>query len=158
LGFRYDAATQSFFASEQSEQESVPERALNGLPSPHDATPDMTPDPMPDLSPAQRHHELIAEIQGAARAGRAEGRGAAHPRKPIRPSSRDAEAQGELVIIHNAISRTKQEIATLARHPDFHGESMSRMTHELDAVVAGTEQATQTILNMVEDIDQFATT
>src|SRR5258708_28982159 len=26
------------------------------------------------------------------------------------------------------------------------------------AVVAGTEQATQTILNMVEDIDQFATT
>jgi len=65
--------------------------------------------------------------------------------------------KGELVIIHNAISRTKQEIATL-HVTGFHGESMSRMTHELDAVVSGTEQATQTILNMVEDIDQFATT
>jgi chemotaxis protein CheZ len=63
----------------------------------------------------------------------------------------------ELVTIHDAIMRTKQEIATL-HLTGFRGQSMSRMTHELDAVVAGTEQATQSILNMVEDIDQFATT
>jgi len=63
--------------------------------------------------------------------------------------------KGELVIIHNAISRTKQEIATL-HLTGFHGQQMSRMTHELDAVVSGTEQATQTILSMVEEIDQIA--
>src|SRR5262245_6530340 len=52
--------------------------------------------------------------------------------------------KGELVIIHNAINRTKQEIATL-HLTGFRGQQMSRMTHELDAVVSGTEQATQTI-------------
>src|SRR5882757_6492155 len=118
------------FRIEQSEQEIVLEPGTERPAVAHDATLDMTPYPMPDLSAAQRHHELIAEIKAL---------------------------KGELVIIHNAISRTKQEIATL-HVTGFHGESMSRMTHELDAVVSGTEQATQTILNMVEDIDQFATT
>jgi chemotaxis protein CheZ len=33
---------------------------------------------------------------------------------------------------------------------------MSRMAHELDAVVNGTEQATQSILSMVEEIDGIA--
>jgi chemotaxis protein CheZ len=65
--------------------------------------------------------------------------------------------KGELVIIHNAISRTKQEIATL-HLTGFRGQQMSRMTHELDAVVNGTEQATQAILSMVEEIDQIAST
>ena len=53
--------------------------------------------------------------------------------------------------------RSKQEIATL-HVTGFHGQNVSRMTHELDAVVSGTEQATQTILEMVEDVDQFAST
>jgi chemotaxis protein CheZ len=145
------------FRIEQSEQESVPEPGTERSAVAHDATPDMTPDPMPDLSPAQRHHELIAEIKAL--------RALVEPKEEAQRILETYQAQlaemqklkGELVIIHNAISRTKQEIATL-HVTGFHGESMSRMTHELDAVVAGTEQATQTILNMVEDIDQFATT
>ena len=105
----------------------------------------------------RRHHEVIGEIKSL--------------RALITPNDEAqrvletyqtqlAEMQklkGELVIIHNAISRTKQEIATL-HVTGFHGQSMSRMTHELDAVVNGTEQATQSILAMVEDIDQFAST
>jgi len=62
----------------------------------------------------------------------------------------------ELVVISNAIDRTKHEIAAL--HVTGFYSDESRVKHELDAVVAGTEQATQTILNMVEDIDQFAST
>jgi chemotaxis protein CheZ len=145
------------FRIEQSEQESVPEPGAEGPAVAHDPMPDSTPDPMPDLSAAQRHHELIAEIKAL--------RALVEPKEEAQRILETYQVQlaemqklkGELVIIHNAICRTKQEIATL-HVTGFHGESMSRMTHELDAVVSGTEQATQTILNMVEDIDQFATT
>src|SRR5712672_1464018 len=144
------------FRIEQSEQEIVLEPGTERPAVAHDATLDMTPDPMPDLSAAQRHHELIAEIKAL--------RALVEPKEEAQRILETYQVQlaemqklkGELVIIHNAISRTKQEIATL-HVTGFHGESMSRMTHELDAVVAGTEQATQTILDMVEDIDQFAT-
>jgi chemotaxis protein CheZ len=60
----------------------------------------------------------------------------------------------ELDLIHDAINRTKQEIAML------HGKSgaeMAKMTGELGAVVGGTEQATQQILEATEAIDQAAT-
>jgi chemotaxis protein CheZ len=111
----------------------------------------------PDDQAARRHHELIAELKAL--------RTLVEPREHAQHILDTYQAQlaemqklkGELVIIHNAILRTKQEIATL-HTTGFHGQSMSRMTHELDAVVSGTEQATQTILNMVEDIDQFAAT
>src|SRR5712672_1027147 len=144
------------FRIEQSEQEIVLEPGTERPAVAHDATLDMTPYPMPDLSAAQRHHELIAEIKAL--------RALVEPKEEAQRILETYQVQlaemqklkGELVIIHNAISRTKQEIATL-HVTGFHGESMSRMTHELDAVVAGTEQATQTILDMVEDIDQFAT-
>ena len=39
---------------------------------------------------------------------------------------------------------------------NFFGPQMARVGHELDAVVAGTEQATQKILKSAEDIDQIA--
>jgi chemotaxis protein CheZ len=60
----------------------------------------------------------------------------------------------ELDLIHDAINRTKQEIAML------HGKSsaeMAKMTGELGAVVGGTEDATQQILEATEAIDQAAT-
>jgi chemotaxis protein CheZ len=134
---------------------------------------EMSAEPMADLSAetqvetiepdvdtdaaTRRHHEVMTEIRAL--------------RAVITPTDEAqrvldtyqtqlAEMQklkGELVIIHNAISRTKQEIATL-HVTGFHGQQMSRMTHELDAVVDGTEQATQTILSMVEEIDQIAST
>src|SRR5260370_7621112 len=141
------------FRIEQSEQEIVLEPGTERPAVAHDATLDMTPDPMPDLSAAQRHHELIAEIKAL--------RALVEPKEEAQRILETYQVQlaemqklkGELVIIHNAITRTKQEIATL-HVTGFHGESMSRMTHELDPVVSGPEQAPQTILNMVEDIYQ----
>jgi chemotaxis protein CheZ len=62
----------------------------------------------------------------------------------------------ELDLIHDAINRTKQEIAVL-HGKSFDGAEMAKMTGELGAVVGGTEQATQQILEATEAIDQAAT-
>jgi chemotaxis protein CheZ len=62
----------------------------------------------------------------------------------------------ELDLIHDAIIRTKQEIAML-HGKSFDGAQMAKMTGELGAVVGGTEQATQQILEATEAIDQAAT-
>jgi chemotaxis protein CheZ len=61
----------------------------------------------------------------------------------------------ELDLIHDAISRTKREIAVLHGN-SFNGEEMARVNGELGAVVGGTEQATQQILEATEAIDQAA--
>ena len=61
----------------------------------------------------------------------------------------------ELDLIHDAISRTKREIAVL-HGKSFHGEEMAKVNGELGAVVGGTEQATQQILEAAESIDQAA--
>jgi chemotaxis protein CheZ len=118
-----------------------------------------TPEGVPTRADAgaRRHDELLAEIKAL--------RALLQPRDDALRVLESYQTQlaemqklkSELVIIHDAINRTKQEIATLHIN-GIHGQNASRMTHELDAVVSGTEQATQTILNMVEDIDQFATT
>ena len=62
----------------------------------------------------------------------------------------------ELDLIHDAISRTKREIAVL-HGKSFNGEEMAKVNGELGAVVGGTEQATQQILEAAESIDQAAT-
>jgi chemotaxis protein CheZ len=61
----------------------------------------------------------------------------------------------ELDLIHDAISRTKHEIAVL-HGKSFNGNEMAKVTGELGAVVGGTEQATQQILEAAEAIDQAA--
>ena len=61
----------------------------------------------------------------------------------------------ELDLIHNAINRTKREIAVL-HGKSFDGNEMAKVTGELGAVVGGTEQATQQILEAAESIDQAA--
>ena len=61
----------------------------------------------------------------------------------------------ELDLIHDAINRTKQEIAVLQGN-SFNGAEMGRATGELGAVVGGTEAATQRILEAAEAIDQSA--
>jgi len=61
----------------------------------------------------------------------------------------------ELDLIYDAINRTKHEIAML-HGKSFDGNEMSKVTGELGAVVGGTEQATQRILEAVESIDQAA--
>src|SRR6202166_4949203 len=62
----------------------------------------------------------------------------------------------ELDLIHDAISRTKREIAVL-HGTSFNGEEMARVNGELGAVVGGTEEATQQILEAAEAIDNAAT-
>ena len=62
----------------------------------------------------------------------------------------------ELDLIHDAISRTKREIAVL-HGKSFEGNEMAKATGELGAVVGGTEEATQQILEAAEAIDNAAT-
>jgi chemotaxis protein CheZ len=61
----------------------------------------------------------------------------------------------EIDLIHDAINRTKREIAVL-HGKSFNGEEMAKVNGELGAVVGGTEQATQQILEAAEAIDQAA--
>ena len=61
----------------------------------------------------------------------------------------------ELDLIYDAINRTKREIAVL-HGKSFDGDEMSKVTGELGAVVGGTEEATQQILEAAEAIDQAA--
>jgi chemotaxis protein CheZ len=63
----------------------------------------------------------------------------------------------ELDLIQTAIDDTKQQIATL-HVTGFQGPEMRRVTDELDAIVDGTESATDNILNAAEEIDQCANT
>ena len=62
----------------------------------------------------------------------------------------------ELDLIYDAISRTKREIAVL-HGKSFNGEEMAKVNGELGAVVGGTEEATQQILEAAEAIDNAAT-
>ncbi len=62
----------------------------------------------------------------------------------------------ELDLIADAINRTKREIAVL-HGKSFNGEEMAKVNGELGAVVGGTEEATQQILEAAEAIDQSAT-
>ena len=120
------------------------------------------------------HHEIMAELR-AIRAEMAGSAGAVAVASPGEESSghRAPDALAllqtyraqieqcqklkiELDLIHDAISRTKREIAVL-HGKSFNGGEMSKVTGELGAVVGGTEQATQQILEAAEAIDQAAT-
>jgi chemotaxis protein CheZ len=68
-----------------------------------------------------------------------------------------AKLKGELDVIYDAINQTKREIATV-HVTGFEGPEMARVTNELDAIVGGTESATETILSSAEEIDQMAST
>ncbi|MCC0807044.1 chemotaxis protein [Methylobacterium sp. W2] len=60
--------------------------------------------------------------------------------------------RSELDVMKGAITRTKQEIATLY-HSENTGKGMKRVAGELDAVVESTELATSTILGALEEIE-----
>lgn len=61
----------------------------------------------------------------------------------------------EIDNIYQAIESTKKEIATI-HEGSLSGDRMTTVTGELDAVVNGTEEATETILSVAEDIDGHA--
>jgi chemotaxis protein CheZ len=137
--------------------------------------------PMPvveggDVGPM--HREIMAELRSIRSQMAAGGGGGGHQRSAVTESAEAsvarevAEAHAlletyraqieqceklkvELDLIHDAINRTKREIATLHGR-SFEGEEMAKVNGELGAVVGGTEEATQQILEAAEAIDQAA--
>ncbi|MCT4656828.1 MAG: protein phosphatase CheZ [Cohaesibacter sp.] len=63
--------------------------------------------------------------------------------------------KSEMDEIYQAIAETKREIATLHVN-GLHSAEMNRVTDELDAIISGTEQATEQILTAAEAIDENA--
>ncbi len=61
----------------------------------------------------------------------------------------------ELDVIGDAIRQTRTEISSL-QDQGFDGARVARVAHELDAVVKGTEKATDQILRAAEAIDEIA--
>ncbi len=132
--------------------------------------------PSPEMieEAAPMHNEIMAELR-AIRAQMARGTPAAHAALPpadavMAQEVNEARAmletyraqieqceklKVELDLIHDAIDRTKREIATL-HGKSFDGGEMAKVNGELGAVVGGTEQATQQILEAAESIDQAA--
>ena len=130
--------------------------------------------PMPaamDGEAGPMHHEIMNELRSIRAQMAAPGHIAA-PGAATDAAQQIAESQAllgtyraqieqceklkvELDLIYDAINRTKREIAVL-HGKSFDGNEMSKVTGELGAVVGGTEQATQQILEAAEAIDQAA--
>ena len=123
-----------------------------------------------DIGPM--HREIMTELRAIRAQMGASGTSAAATTFEVSPSRAVDEAHAlletyraqieqceklkvELDLIHDAITRTKREIAVL-HGKSFNGEEMAKVNGELGAVVGGTEQATQQILEAAESIDQAA--
>ena len=105
-----------------------------------------------------RHRELMSEIRSL--------RSLVQPTKELgekaleqlrRDQAEALKIKHEMDLIYEAINRTKREIATL-HVSGCNGQELSRVSIELDAVVSGTEGATETILAAAETIDDRAGT
>src|SRR6266850_4120572 len=124
-----------------------------------------------DIGPM--HREIMTELRAIRAEMASPGHGAATESSGASISRGVADAQAlletyraqieqceklkvELDLIHDAINRTKREIAVL-HGKSFDGNEMAKVTGELGAVVGGTEEATQQILEATEAIDQAAT-
>lgn len=127
----------------------------------------------PALAEERRHQEVLAEIsslKGMIAAGSqqatpeidTEAQAKAVSEKFMlefrKELSEAAKLKVELDAIYEAIAQTKKEIATLHQTTGAEGEEMTRVTNELDAVVLGTEGATESILSAAEFIDETANT
>lgn len=123
-----------------------------------------------DANPMPYHNEIMSELR-AIRAQMATPHGSATvegPTPAMPPENMQATLDAyraqieqceklkvELDLIHEAINRTKREIAVL-HGKSFDGDEMTKVTGELGAVVGGTEEATQQILEAAEAIDEAA--
>ncbi|MCE1234824.1 MAG: protein phosphatase CheZ [Hyphomicrobiales bacterium] len=103
-----------------------------------------------------RHRELLEEIRGLRRLVQPTQELGEKALEQLRREQADAlKIKAEMDLIYEAINRTKREIATL-HVSGCNGQELSRVTNELDAVVIGTEGATETILAAAEAIDERA--
>jgi len=129
-----------------------------------------TPTKDADIDVPPTHHQIMAELR-AIRDQMAQPHRNDPSHKPATaPAPADAQIllqtyraqieqceklKVELDLIYDAINRTKKEIAVL-HGKSFNGAEMAKVTGELGAVVGGTEQATQQILEAAEAIDHSA--
>lgn len=74
---------------------------------------------------------------------------------PSAPDLDHVQIKKELEALRDAIISTKREIAAV-RHPAALSDRLELAADELDAVVQATEQATQTILQSAESLDEMA--
>jgi len=102
---------------------------------------------------AERHAEIMAELR-VLRAALG-----VQEKPQVSPAlAKESNAfKNELGSIYDAVQRTKQEIATLML-TGFTNPEMGRVSHELNAVVGGTENATNRILKAGEEIEEAAKT
>lgn len=121
----------------------------------------------PAYAEERRHQEVLAEIAGlksliksgtSQQALDPEAMSEKFMTEFRKEMSEAAKLKVELDAIYEAIAQTKREIATLHHTTGSRGEEMTRVTNELDAVVIGTEGATETILASAEFIDETANT
>ncbi|MDK9695936.1 MAG: protein phosphatase CheZ [Siculibacillus sp.] len=103
-----------------------------------------------------RHRELLAEVRSLRALVQPTQELSEKALEQLRRDQHEAlKIKAEMDLIYEAINRTKREIATL-HVSGCNGQELSRVTNELDAVVGGTEQATETILAAAEVIDERA--
>ncbi len=122
----------------------------------------------PEFADERRHRELMAEMSAL----KAMLNASASQQQTLDPEtvgeqfltkfreelSEAAKLKVELDAMYEAIAQTKREIATLHQTTGSESDEMHRVTNELDAVVTGTEGATETILCSAEIIDEMANT
>ncbi len=115
-----------------------------------------------DNSAQARHDEIMAALENVrermtAQTGVSPTEGVSQQFIEIcrRDLLKAQKIKDDLQEIDEAIASTKQEIATLHRG-EYQGIDVSRMTNELGAIVQGTEQATENILQSAENIDNYA--
>ena len=110
-----------------------------------------------DVAAERRHQELVGLIENVRKAvtGTAE-QVTEVIGTDLRQQIEEArKIKDELDEIQEAIASTKKELATL-QTGSFQADGMNRVTDELDAIVAGTEQATESILAAAETIENNA--
>ncbi len=103
---------------------------------------------------ALRHNEIMTELKAV----RALLESHASDAAPAAASAKTSDAlKAELGAIYDAVKRTKHEIAML-HVTSFSSPQVGRVTHELGAVVGGSEDATHRILEAGEEIEEIAAT
>src|SRR5262245_48214469 len=105
----------------------------------------------PEAQALSRHTELLREIRSLRSASASTEEVTERMLESYKSQIFEAQKlKNELDLINDAINRTKHELATV-HVTGFEGPEMVRVTNELDAVVDGTENATQKILNAAEE-------
>jgi len=113
----------------------------------------------PAESSGSQHAELLAEIASIKDLIRPSEEVSSKMLDTFKAELGEAiKLKAELDSIYEAIAKTKREIATLHHTAGSESQDMTRVTNELDAVVSGTEGATENILAAAEFIDETANT